>query len=132
MWWHDAGVEFLSDEWIDALDAAATARTVGDDDPLAEVMLTLEQQADAVAWRLIVDRGAVSVRWSTDDDAPADVRLSCSTEVARRIFSGSTPPIEAFMNGDLRIGGNVAALMDARPALDVLADMFADVSSTDT
>lgn len=122
-------MEFLSNEWITALDDAARRRVVPDDDPLAGLSITLEQEVDHMAWRMIVERGAVSVRRSVESDEPADVRLTCTTDVARSIFLGEMPPIEAFMNGTLRIGGNVAALMDARPALDALGDVFAAVEA---
>lgn len=123
-------MDFLTDEWIDALDAAARARSVPHEEPLAEMAFVLEQDVDGRAWRLIIDRGAVSVRWSGPDDAPADVRLSCRDEVARSIANGDLPAMEAFMHGDLRVGGDVAALMANRAALETLGDLFAEVDAT--
>lgn len=124
------GVEFMTDEWIEALDAAARGRATPDDDPLAALTFVLEQDVDGRAWRLVIDRGSLAVRWTTPDDAPADVRLTCTDEVARAIVTGERPALDAFMNGDLRVGGDVAALMANRPALETLGHLFAEVDTT--
>lgn len=122
-------VEFLSDEWIAALDAAARRRQVGDDDPLADVSFVLEADFGERTWRLVIDSGDVSARWTSDGDDPADVRLVAGPEVAEAIASGSRAALDAFMKGDLRIGGDVAALMANRPALETLGELFAEVDA---
>lgn len=121
-------MEFLSDEWIAALDAAARARVAPDDDPLSEVTFTLEQVVDGDgSWRMVIDRGTVTVRRSAADDPPADVRILCSEAVARALAARQRPALDAFIAGDLRIGGNVAALLEHRSALEALGDLFASI-----
>lgn len=118
-------VEFLSDEWIDALDAAARDRPPVVDDPLASIEVTIAQRViDGPSWRLVVDRGAVSV---VRGDEPADVRLTSDRATAAAIASGRRAALDAFISGDLRLGGDVSMLLEHRAALEALGDVFARV-----
>jgi len=121
---HD--VEFLSDEWLAALDAAARARPTPDDDPLADVDLSFDQVVlDGPTWRLRIDHGALSV-----DPAPQgepDIRLTGSREIVAAIAAGTRPALDAFIAGDLRIGGDVRTLLEHRAALETLGELFAGI-----
>jgi hypothetical protein len=121
-------VEFLSDEWLDALDTAARDRAAPPDDPLADVDLVVEQVIeDGPRWRLVVRRGALSVRPSGADDPPADIRLTSGRSAAADIAAGRRAALDAFIAGDLVIGGDVQAMLANREALEALGDLFADV-----
>lgn len=119
-------VEFLSDEWLAALDAAARSRPSADDDPLAEVELAIDQVVtDGPTWRLRIDRGAVSVESSPADDP--DVRLTADRSTVAAIASGARPTLDAFISGDLRIGGDVRTLIANRAALETIGELFAGI-----
>lgn len=125
---HDAAVQFLSDEWLRAMDAAARDRTPPDDDPLAGVSLSIEHViVDGPSWRLVIDDGACRV----DAEAPgdADVRLTTSRDTAEAIAAGRRSALEAFIAGELRMGGDTRVLLTHREALEVLGDLFASVKA---
>lgn len=120
------GVEFLSDEWLTALDDAARARPRPDDDPLAAMQLSIDQVVvDGPTWRLSIDHGALSVE--VDPGGTPDIRLTSDRATAAAIASGSRPALDAFISGDLRLGGDVGALLEHRAALETIGDLFAGV-----
>lgn len=122
------GVQFLSDEWLAAMDGAARARPVPDPDPLADATVTIEQVvSDGPRWRLVVDRGRCRVTPGGEGDP--DVRLTCDRATAEDIATGRRPALDAFIAGDLVLGGDVRALLDNRAALEVLGDLFAQVKA---
>ncbi|WP_436793561.1 SCP2 sterol-binding domain-containing protein [Actinospongicola halichondriae] len=119
-------VKFLSSDWIDALDAAARRRQAPDDDPLATVQLSIDQVVvDGPTWRLSVDCGSLRVESSPDGEP--DVRLTSDRETAASIASGQRPALDAFIAGDLRLGGDVRVLLEHRAALETLGDLFAGI-----
>lgn len=121
---HD--VEFLSDEWLAALDAAARARPTVDDDPLADVDLSIDQVVTGgPTWRLRIDHGSLSVERAPEGEP--DVRLTGSHETVAAIASGSRPALDAFIAGDLRIGGDVRTVLEHRAALETLGELFAGI-----
>lgn len=119
-------VEFLSDDWLDALAAAARTRATVDDDPLADVQLTIDQVVtDGPTWRLSIDRGAVRVEAAPTGEP--DVRLTSDRATAAAIASGTRATLDAFIAGDLRLGGDVRVLLDNRVALETLGELFAGI-----
>jgi len=124
-------VQFLSDEWLAAMDEAARRRPVADDDPLRGVHLTVEQVVlDGPSWRLVVDDGRCSV--VRGGEGEPDVRLTADRATAEAIATGRQAALEAFIAGDLVLGGDVRRLLDHRVALEVLGDLFASVKSATT
>ena len=122
-----ADVQFLSDEWLAALDAAARARPVCDDDALAGVDLVVEQVVqEGPTWRLVVEAGAMRVERGSQGRR-ADVRLTSDRTTAAAIAAGERAALDAFMRGDLVVGGDIRALLDHREALEALGDLFAGV-----
>jgi hypothetical protein len=120
-------VRFLSDAWLDALDAAARARSAGDGDPMAGLSLVVEQVVrEGPTWRLVVDHGAMRVEHGPSDQHP-DVRLTSDRDTAAAIASGRRAALDAFMRGDLVIGGDIRSLLDHREAFEALGDLFAGV-----
>lgn len=123
-------VQFLSDDWLRALDRAARARVAPEDDPLAAIELVIEQEVtDGPTWRLVIDHGSLHVHPGGDDTRPADVRLVSDRETAAAIASGRRAALEAFIGGDLVLGGNVQTLLEHRVALTAVGDLFAEVSA---
>lgn len=120
------GVQFLSDEWLAALDEAARSRPVAPDDPLRGVHLVVEQVVtDGPRWRLVVDDGRCSV--VPGGEGEPDVRLSSDRATARDVASGRRAALHAFLAGDLVLGGDARRLLEHRQALEALGDLFAAV-----
>lgn len=124
-------MQFLSEDWLAALDAAARTRVPGADDPLAGISLSLEQVVTGgPRWRLVIDDGRCSV--VTDGPGEADVRLTSDRATAEAIATGRRAALDAFIAGDLVLGGDVRALLDNRAALEALGDLFAQVKAQTT
>lgn len=124
-------MQFLSDEWLQALDAAARDRPSPDDDPAGATSISIEQVVrDGPRWRLVIDRG--SCRVETDAPGEPDIRLTCDRETAAAIASGQRSTLDAFIAGDLRLGGDVRVLLERREALEALGDVFAAVKEQTT
>lgn len=120
-------VEFLSDEWLAALDQAARGRTIGDDDPVAGIDLRIEQVVrGGPRWRLVIADGAMRIDGAPDESEP-DIRLTSDRATAAAIASGTRAALDAFITGDLVIGGDIGAMLDHREALEALGDLFADL-----
>lgn len=122
------GVQFLSDEWLAAMDAAARQRVAPEPDPLADVTVSIEQVVrGGPRWRLVVDRGACRV--VADAEGEPDVRLTSDRVTAEEVATGRRPALEAFIAGDLVLGGDVQALLENRAALEALGDLFSRVKA---
>ena len=106
---------FLSDEWFDEMAAAAASAR-----PPADLELTIEQRViDGEAWTVRIGAGAATfVRASAHD---ADVTIVADATTAEGIRSGTVSAQRAFLDGRLRIGGDVAALIEHREVLAGLA-----------
>ena len=129
---HDHVVQFLSDEWLVALDAAARAREIPPDDPLADVRVTVEQiVSGGPRWRLVIDHGTLSVTPATGD-GDADIRLTSDRTTAVDIAAGRRAALDAFITGDLVIGGDIGVVLEHREALEALGDLFADLRAATT
>jgi putative sterol carrier protein len=122
-------IEFLSDEWVDAMHAAARARP-----DLADVVpepLTIQQEVagttDASWWHVCIGGGAASVGRGAAPDGHPTVRIRQDRATAAAIARGELSAQRAFMTGRLRIGGDLAALLEHAEALALLDDVFAAV-----
>jgi hypothetical protein len=121
-------VQFLSDEWLAAMDEAARARPVADDDPLRGVHLVVEQVVrDGPRWRLVVDDGRCTV--TAGGDGEPDVRFTSDRVTAQAVASGERAALDAFIAGDLVLGGDARRLLEHTAALEVLGDLFASVKA---
>lgn len=143
---------FLSPEWVDALDRAAT-----DSDALATatkgIALTVQQVVTAddapgdgtsagpgepstrapaghAAWHVVVDHGAVRVRPGVIEHA--DVTFTQDRATAVKVGRGELSAQAAFMLGKLRVEGDVALLMAHHTAFAGLDDVFAAVRESTT
>jgi putative sterol carrier protein len=120
---------FLSDEWIEALDAAAAA-----DEQLAaltaELDLTIEQEVTDgplgdVRYHVTFDRGTVSV--ASGAAASPTVRFTQDHRTAAAIANGTGSAQRAFMTGQLKVGGDLRVLLAHTEVLTQLDDAFAAV-----
>jgi putative sterol carrier protein len=115
----DGPVPFPSDEWLTAL-AEAAARVT--EPALAGVQLTIEQAIEGEgSWQLVITGGRVAVRRAGD----ADVRFTTTPEVAAAIRSGQRSALDAFLAGELRIGGDTQKLLAHHKALAAVGDLLA-------
>ncbi|HEX6238398.1 MAG TPA: SCP2 sterol-binding domain-containing protein [Acidimicrobiales bacterium] len=123
-------MRYLGPEWMDA-----ARRALAEDERLAErttgVRLTLEQAVDAgpdggeIRWHIVIDDGSVTLA-----EGPAqrfDVRFTTSYDTAAQIATGRLSAQRAFVDGRLRIGGDLTVLVAHQRALASLEDVFADL-----
>lgn len=116
-------MRFLSTEWVAALDEAASALEVDDD-----LAIVIEQRVRTgptaeVIWHMRVAAG--TVRFAPGPAPEADIRLSCSQATALAMAQGRMSAPRAFLDGRLRLDGDVSVMMDARAGLEAVADGFA-------
>ncbi len=123
-------VAFLSDAWVEALDAAARAH------PdlaaqTADLALVVEQRIDGghghhpLVFHVTFDHGAVTV--ARGPAAAPTLTFTQDRATARAIATGEASAQRAFMTGELRVGGDLQALLAAQDALAGLGDVFAAV-----
>jgi hypothetical protein len=119
-------MQFLSEEWIDALDRALRTALIR-----ADGRFVVEQVVHDVP-----DRGTVTYQVLFDDDgariergAPADVRITTDFATAREIARGTTNAQTALAAGRLRIGGRMEVLTQHAEALASIADIAAEIRS---
>ncbi len=118
--------EYLSPAWFDAADAALRA-----DAGLAAagrgIHLVLQQTVDDPApgttWHIRIDDGAVSLVVGAAADAT--VTFHCDRSTALDVHQGRTSAQAAFMAGNLRVGGDVGALLAHQELLAGLTDVLA-------
>lgn len=126
-------MQFLSDEWLTALADAARSRPTEHDGPLADVRLSVDQIiVGGPRWRMVVDRGDVSIERPEPGSDEADVRLTSDRATATDIAAGRRAALDAFITGDLVIGGDVRVMLDHGATLETLGDLFAAVRASTT
>jgi hypothetical protein len=115
---------FLTDEWLDELGGAAGGATV---DPA--LRLRVQQVVPdgpggrEVAYLVEVADGAVSIHRGRHDDA--DVTFTQDLATALAIHRGQLSAQAAFMEGRLRLGGDLRAVIERAAALAAIDDVFA-------
>lgn len=110
---------FASPDWIDDL-----ARAAGAIEPDPDLSLVVEQRIDEpeIAWHFRLDRGSMEV--GAGRAADPTITLSCSFATASAIHAGELSAQRAFLDGELRIGGELNALITNRAALSEVAILF--------
>ena len=127
--------EFLSDEWIAALDAAARA-TWPDDAPgtdalVVEPLVHGVPGRGEVRYRVTCDTFVRSVG-RVNDAETADVRIEADYGTAVALARGEVNAQTALADGLLRVSGDLARLAAHAGSLARLADLFAAVRATTT
>lgn len=111
---------FATPEWIDALSLAASDVTV---DPSVDI--TVEHRIEAeppIAWHFILAGGSLEV--VAGNAAAPTISLSSSAATSIAIHSGELSAQRAFLDGALRIGGDVNALITHRAALGIVGEIL--------
>ena len=112
--------EFLSDVWFDTLEARASRAVVP-----AGIELTLHQTVGrdpAVSWQINIGGGAVRIERGVGHEA--DVHLTTDLNTALGIYRGEISAQRAFLDGRLRIDGDIATLMTHREVLETLTPIL--------
>lgn len=127
-------MRYLSTEWIDAAQRALAA------DPalpgaLAGVALTVEQTVDGAPggtarWHITIGGGRVALVPGPAERA--DLRFTTSYETAAQIASGDLAAQRAFVEGRLRVGGDLALLLAHQRAVAAVDDALADLRARTT
>lgn len=114
-------MDFLSDEWLAALDQAAQAMP-----SVGEVEFSIGQEiVDGPSYRLELRRGLLRVVAGAARDADVWIRTDRSTATA--IARGDRSALDAFIVGDAALHGDTTRLLGHRVGLEAMGDVFAAV-----
>ncbi len=122
--------EFLSVAWLSTLDAAAHGATVPGDLRLVVQQVVIDQAGEEVAYAVRVADGAVTVERGRVPDA--DVTFTQDRDTAVAIATGELSAQAAFIEGRLRVGGDLRALIDRARDLAVIDDVFGPARAATT
>ena len=125
--------DFLSAEWIEALDDAA--RTAKLPETVAALSISVEQVVrdspnGETRYHLRIEGGGARVQ-PGPAEAP-DLRVFADYDVAARIQRGEINAQEALAAGRLKVQGRFAQLLRVDDALRALEDVFAPVRAATT
>jgi predicted lipid carrier protein YhbT len=115
---------FATPEWIGEISARAARAEID-----SSLELTVEQRitdSPTFAWHVAVADGRVVVTAGGSPDA--SLRLASDRATAEAIHTGELSAQRAFLDGALRIGGDISRLIAHRSALDAVARALADVT----
>jgi hypothetical protein len=122
-------VDYLSPDWLDA-----ARRAIADDASLgsatAGVRLTVEHVAmdgprGTVRWHIAIDDG--EVRLAEGPAAEPDLRFTTDYATATQIATGRLGAQRAFVEGRLRVGGDLTLLIRHHKVLSTIDDALAGV-----
>jgi putative sterol carrier protein len=117
---------FLTDAWLDDLDAAARVAELPTGAPLVlQQVVTDGLDGHEVAYALVVREGRVHVERGRADDP--DLVFTQDRDTAEAIHRGELSAQAAFMQGRLRLGGDLRAVVDRASELAAVHDVFASV-----
>ena len=117
----------------------AARRAIADSDDLrvgtAGIRLTVEYVATGapggtICWHIAIDDGRVELAEGGADGF--DLRLTAAYDTAARIARGELGAQRAFVEGRLRVGGDLSLLIHHHKALSTVADALAGVRSETT
>jgi putative sterol carrier protein len=127
-------VDYLSDEWIErAGEALASDRALAESASDADLTIQYEVVGAAGskrAYALRLDHGTVQLEPGTHPDAP--VSFSLSYDTAAHITRGELSAQAAFMQGDLKLGGDVTVLVREHALVGALDDALAPLRDETT
>ena len=122
--------EFLSADWLAAVDTAGRTATSSD---CAAAPFTIAHEVTGVPERgevryvLRFDAGGIALETA---DAPADVTLLTDYETAVALARGTANAQQALAGGRLHVRGDITVLTSNAGALSAWADVFAAVRAT--
>ena len=117
--------DFLTDAWLDELEAAATGADVPPMPRLALQQVVPDGPDGEVAYALVVEDGRVEVCRGRVENP--DLVFTQDRATAEAIFLGELSAQAAFMQGRLRLGGDLRAVIDRAADLASVDDVFASV-----
>jgi putative sterol carrier protein len=125
-------VQYLSDEWLDAAGTALAGDTTLAA-ASADLDLTIQYEVTGGpggkrAYGIRFDHGSAGIETGTHDDAPVSFTLDYDTAAA--IAKGDLSAQSAFMQGRLKLGGDVGVLIRQHAAFDGLNDALAPLRSS--
>lgn len=127
-------MRYLSPEWL-----ATAADVIAHDASLREatigVALTLEQIVTegpdgTVRWHIVLDDGIA--RLIPGRAQNADLRFTTTWSTACAIARGELAAPTAFMEGSLRVGGDLTVLIDHQQRLSAVDDVLGELRSVTT
>ena len=131
-------MRYLSPEWM-----AAAGRALANDGDLraatSELTLTIEQvvtgapgvpDGGTVRWQVTIDHGRVAL--VDQPGGAADLRFSADHPTAAQIASGELAAQRAFVEGRLRVGGDLSLLTRHQRVFASIDDTLAKVRTETT
>lgn len=115
--------EHLSEDWIRELDLAAQSVTAPADLHLVVEQRVVDPDGTEVAYAVRIEGGHVRVRPGRAPDA--HVTFTQDRATAAAIARGERSAQRAFLDGDLRVGGDLTPVLEAARQLTGLVDVFA-------
>lgn len=112
---------FDSAQWI-----ARRQQRVAELEFTPELTLTIEHRitgADEETWHVEIDAGKVTFRAGPHPDP--NLTLTGSRTTTDAIRSGRQSAQRAFLDGELKVGGDIAKLLDSHIQLEKVAEMLA-------
>jgi putative sterol carrier protein len=129
-------VQYLSDEWIEAADEALAAAWEssgdhGDSDGSTTLgyTITAAPRGKTTYHLFAGDHGAGVAAGKPEGDADATMELDYDTAV--QIARGETSPQVAFMQGRLKLGGDVTLLIKGAERLSAMGDALASIEGVE-
>ena len=117
---------FLTDAWLDDLDTAARAADVATSAPLVLQQIVPDgPDGHEVAYALVVAEGHARVERGRVDDP--DLTFTQDRATAEAIHRGELSAQAAFMQGRLRLGGDLRAVIDRAGELEAIDDVLGSV-----
>lgn len=115
---------FLTDQWFVELDAAARGSSIDPDLRLVIQQIIPDGPDGAeVAYVMTLADGAIAVRRGRADEP--DITVTQARATAEAIHRGELSAQRAFIEGRLRLGGDLRAVIERGGALVAIDDVFA-------
>ena len=121
-------VKYLSDEWMEQAAAALESADVPDD---AQMVVQYEVSGGGngkVRYVLKVEHGTATIVPGKQADAPVTFSLDYDTAVA--VVTGELSAQVAFMQGKMKLAGDVRVLIDGAGALAAVHDTLGELRAT--
>lgn len=120
-------VQYLSDEWMDAAAEALAASDLsggpaGDDGATVVEYEVSGAPGGKARYAVRFDADGVTLEPGAHPDAP--VRFSLDYPTAVEVATGELSAQAAFMQGRLKLGGDVTVLIEQHDAIEGLADVL--------
>ena len=121
-------VGFLTDEWIAALDDAASAQRSPLDETFVIEYRVERESGDAFVYQIRFGTDAITV--TTGGSSTPTIVLTTDRATALGVATNTLSAQAAFMAGQLRLDGDTMALVRNHEALAQLDAIFAGVRTT--